>query len=56
MCFQELCERLIEEPSNVINKPIPSVDDIEDLERRIRTLEQEKVIEGFFKNLHKGSC
>ncbi|XP_027211206.1 protein regulator of cytokinesis 1 [Penaeus vannamei] len=40
---QELCERLIEEPSNVVNKPIPSLDDMEDLERRIRTLEQEKI-------------
>ncbi|XP_047485249.1 protein regulator of cytokinesis 1-like isoform X2 [Penaeus chinensis] len=40
---QELCERLIEEPSNAINKPIPALEDIEDLERRIRTLEQEKI-------------
>ncbi|XP_037775076.1 protein regulator of cytokinesis 1-like isoform X2 [Penaeus monodon] len=40
---QELCERLIEEPSNVVNKPIPTLDDMEDLERRIRTLEQEKI-------------
>ncbi|XP_069939995.1 protein regulator of cytokinesis 1 isoform X2 [Cherax quadricarinatus] len=40
---QELCERLVEEPSNVPKKPIPSKEDLEDLERRIRTLEQEKV-------------
>ncbi|XP_071518354.1 protein regulator of cytokinesis 1-like [Panulirus ornatus] len=40
---QELCERLIEEPYSISKRKIPSKEDLEDLERRIRTLEQEKV-------------
>lgn len=38
---QELCERMQEDPT-APNKPIPSLNDITDLERTIRTLQQEK--------------
>jgi len=38
---QELCERLQEDPS-APNKPIPSLTDISDLERTVKTLQQEK--------------
>lgn len=38
---QELCERLQEDPT-APNKPIPSLDDIADLERTVRTLKQEQ--------------
>lgn len=38
---QELCERLQEDPT-APNKPIPSLNDLKDLERNIRTLQQEK--------------
>ncbi|XP_042232733.1 protein regulator of cytokinesis 1-like isoform X2 [Homarus americanus] len=40
---RELCERLVEEPSNISKKLFPSKEDLEDLERRIRTLEQEMI-------------
>lgn len=38
---QELCETLQEDPT-APNKPIPSLEDIADLERTVRTLKQEK--------------
>merc|ERR1711962_1454203 len=48
---QELCERMQEDPSSR-QKPIPSLDDLEFLETRIRTLQQEKIHrEKSFKNL-----
>ncbi|XP_066946370.1 protein regulator of cytokinesis 1-like isoform X1 [Macrobrachium rosenbergii] len=40
---EELCKRLVEEPLETPNSRVPALDDIEHLERRIRTLEQEKV-------------
>ena len=39
---QELCEQLIEDPSDPPAKDIPSLDDIDYVERRINTLKQEK--------------
>nr|XP_045596198.1 protein regulator of cytokinesis 1-like isoform X2 [Procambarus clarkii] len=39
---KELCDRLSEEPCIIPKKPIPSKEDMEEVERRIRTLEQEK--------------
>ncbi|XP_068249328.1 protein regulator of cytokinesis 1-like isoform X2 [Palaemon carinicauda] len=40
---EELCKRLVEERLEIPNSRVPSLESIEDLERRIRTLEQEKV-------------
>ncbi|XP_064095692.1 protein regulator of cytokinesis 1-like isoform X2 [Macrobrachium nipponense] len=40
---EELCKRLVEEPLETPGSRVPALDDIEQLERRIRTLEQEKV-------------
>ena len=45
--LQELCERLIEDPSSSFNKMVPSLEDIDELSSRVKTLQLEKVCNAY---------